>query len=144
AAAPGQEAEGDVPEAIRHHQAAGDWVPAGRLVIDNYLALTMAGRGETLHALLGAFPTDAHQRDCNLAAAHAIDDILHGLLDEAATRLEIARRRAASGRSERQRIFDVYLAIVELELARRRSDLTGAQDGMRGLEAALNATPDTD
>jgi LuxR family transcriptional regulator, maltose regulon positive regulatory protein len=144
AAAVWHEAEGDVSEAVRHHQAAGDWEPAGRLVVDNYLALTMAGHGETLHALLRAFPADAHLRDCNLAAALAIDDILHGLLDEAATRLEIARRRAASGRGERQRIFDVYLAIVELELARRRSDLAGAQDGMRRLEAALDATADTD
>ena len=144
AAAVWHEAEGEVSEAVRHYQAAGDWVPAGRLVIDNYLALTMAGRGETLHALLRAFPAGAHTRDCNLAAALAIDDILHGMLDEAATRLEIARTRAASGRAERQRIFNVYLAIVELELARRRSDLAAAQDGMRGLEAALNATADTD
>ena len=30
------------------------WAPAARLLVDNYLALTMDGRGETLHALLGS------------------------------------------------------------------------------------------
>ena len=62
--------------------------------LDNYLTLTMAGRGETLHALLGVFPADAHLGDGNLAAALAIDNILHGLLDEAAAQLG---RRSATG-----------------------------------------------
>ena len=93
AAAAWHEQEGDVVEAVRHYQAAGDWAPAGRLLVDNYLTLTMAGRGETLHALLGVFPADAHLGDGNLAAALAIDSILHGLLDEAAAHL---RRRSAT------------------------------------------------
>ena len=56
AAAAWHEQEGDVVEAVRHYQAAGDWAPAGRLLVDNYLTLTMAGRGETLHALLRRVP----------------------------------------------------------------------------------------
>ena len=144
AAAAWHEAEGDVVEAVRHHQAAGDWPPAGRLLVDNYLALTMAGRSETLHALLGAFPADAHPRDANLAAALAIDGILHGPPDEAAPLLHIARSLAPSVPGPRRRTFDVYLAVVELELARRRSDLGSAQDALRGLEAALDATVDAE
>ena len=143
AAAAWHEQEGDVVEAVRHYQAAGDWAPAGRLLVDNYLTLTMAGRGETLHALLGVFPADAHLGDGNLAAALAIDNILHGLLDEAAAHLRVARRLAAAAPAERRRVFDVYLAVIEVELARRRSDLPKAQEAMRGLEAALGATAET-
>ena len=140
AAAAWHEREGDVVEAVRHHQAAGDWVPAGRLLVDNYLTLTMAGRGETLHALLGVFPAEAHLSDGNLAAALAMDSILHGALDAAAAQLHVARRLATAAPPDRRRVFDVYLAVVEVELARRRNDLPRAQDAMRGLEAALGAT----
>jgi LuxR family maltose regulon positive regulatory protein len=139
AAATWHEQEGDVVEAVRHHQAAGDWAPAARLLVDNFLTLTMEGRGETLHALLGAFPAGAPLGDGNLAAALAIDNILHGLLDEAAVQLDVARRLAAETPTKRRRAFDVYLAVIDVELARRRSDLHEAQDAMRGLEAALGA-----
>ena len=140
AAAAWHEQEGDVVEAVRHYQAAGDWAPAGRLLVDNYLTLTMAGRGETLHALLGVFPADAHLGDGNLAAALAIDNILHGVLDEAAAQFAVARRLAAAAPADRRRVFDVYLAVIEGELARRRNDLPEAQEAMRALEAALGAT----
>ena len=143
AAAAWHEQERDVVEAVRQYQAAADWAPAGRLLLDNYLTLTMAGRSETLHALLGAFPADAYLGDENLAAALSMDSILHGLLDLAAAQLEVARRQAAAGPADRRRIFDVYLAIIEVELARRRSDLPRAREAMRGLEAALGAPADT-
>ena len=136
AAAAWHEREGDVVEAVRHYQVAGDWAPAGRLLLDNYLTLTMAGRGETLHALLGVFPADAHLGDGNLAAALAIDSILHGVLDEAAAQYAVARRLAAAAPADRRRVFDVYLAVIEGELARRRNDLPEAQEALRALEAA--------
>ena len=139
AAAAWHEVHGDVTEAVRHYQAAGDWAPAGRLLADGYLTLTMAGRGDTLHALLGLFPADAHLRNGDLAAALAIDDILHGLLDEAAAHLRVARRLAAAAPADRGRVLRVHLAVVEAELARRRSDLPSAQAALRGLEAALAA-----
>ena len=108
AAAAWHEQEGDAIEAVRHYQAAGDWAPAGRLLLDNYFTLTMAGRGETLHALLHEFPADAHLGDGNLAAALSIDHILHGLLDEAATQLEVAwRLRGGSPSREKARLSGV-------------------------------------
>ena len=140
AAAAWHEQEGDVVEAVRHYQAAGDWAPAGRLLLHNYFTLTMAGRGETLHALLGVFPADAHMGDGNLAAALAIDSILHGALEEAAAQFAVARRLAAAAPADRRRVFDVYLAVLEGELARRRNDLPEAQKALRALEAALGAT----
>jgi LuxR family maltose regulon positive regulatory protein len=142
AAAAWHEQEGDVVEAVRLYQAAGDWAPAGRLLLDNYFTLTMAGRGETLHALLGAFPADAHVGDGNLAAALAMDSILHGVLDEAAAQFAAARRLAAAAPADRRRLFEVYLAVVEGELARRRNDLPEAQEALRAMEAALGATAD--
>jgi LuxR family maltose regulon positive regulatory protein len=142
-AAAWHEREGDVIEAVRHYQAAREWTPAARLLLDNYLALTMDGRGETLHALLGAFPAEAHLEDGNLSAARAIDNILHGQLDEAAAQADIARRLADEAPPARRRLFDVYIAILEVELARRRSDLPRAQEAMRALEATLAATPTT-
>jgi LuxR family maltose regulon positive regulatory protein len=143
-AAAWHEQEGDVVEAVRHYQAAGDWAPASRLLLDNYLTLTMAGRGETLQALLGEFPADAHPGDGNLAAALSMDHILHGLLDEAAAQLDVARRCAAAAPAERRRVFHVYLAVLEVEVARRRSDLPGAREALRGLEAALATAAEGD
>jgi LuxR family maltose regulon positive regulatory protein len=142
AAAAWHEEHGDVAYAVGHHQAAGDWEAAARLLVDNYLTLTMDGRGDTLHALLGAFPANESLGDGNLAAALAIDSIMHGLLDEAAAQLDIARRLADEASEERRRVFGVYLAVIEAELARRRSDLAKAQEAMRGLEAALNTKPE--
>jgi LuxR family transcriptional regulator, maltose regulon positive regulatory protein len=142
AAAVWHEEHGDIAEAVRHHQAAGDWASAARLLLDHYLPLSMDGRGDTLHALLGAFPPDVRLGDGNLAAALAIDSIMHGLFDEAAAQLDIARRLADEASEQRRRVFGVYLAVIEAELARRRSDLAKAQEAMRGLEAALNAKPE--
>ena len=143
AAAAWHETDGDVTEAVRHHQAAGDWAPAARLLADSYLPLTMAGRGETLHALLAVFPADAHLRDGNLAVALAVDSMLHGLLDEAAAHLHEARRLASAVPADRQRVFSVYLDVIGVELARRGSDLASAHDAMRRLQAALGATAET-
>ncbi len=139
AAAAWHEGHGDVTEAVRHYQAAEDWAPAGRLLADGYLTLTMAGRGDTLHALLALFPADAHLRNGDLAAALAIDRILHGRLDEAAAHLRVARRLAGAAPADRRRVLGVHLAVVEAELARRRSDLLRAQEALRGLEAAHTA-----
>ena len=143
AAAAWHERKGDVVEAVRHYQAAGEWAPAGRLLVDNYHTLTMAGRGKTLHALLGVFPAGAHLGDGNVAAALSIDSILHGRLDEAAGHLRVARGLAAAAPAQRRRLFDVYLALLEVELARRHSDLRRAQVATRGLEAALGAAAET-
>jgi LuxR family maltose regulon positive regulatory protein len=142
AAAAWHQQHGDVVEAIRHAQAARDWAEAGRLLVDNYLALTMGGRGQTLHALLGMFPPEVRLNDGNIAGALAIDSVMRGLHDEAAAHLDAARRLAAATGAERRRLFDVYLAVIGLELARRRSDLPKAEEEMSDLEATLAATPE--
>jgi hypothetical protein len=54
AAAVWHEDNGDVVEAVRHYQAAREWAPAARLLVDHYFPLTMAGRGETLERCSGS------------------------------------------------------------------------------------------
>jgi LuxR family transcriptional regulator, maltose regulon positive regulatory protein len=137
------ERQGQVIEAVRQYQAARDWGPAGRLLLDEYLSLTMAGRGQTSHALLRMFPADAQLDDANISCAFAVDSIFYGLLEEAAAHVDVARRLAATMPADRRRLLEVYLAVIALELARRHSDLSKAQEAMHGLEAALGTTPET-
>ena len=47
---------GRAADAIRHTQAAGDWPDAARLLADHSFSLTMDGQGQTVRALLQAFP----------------------------------------------------------------------------------------
>ena len=47
---------GQVVEAIRHTQAAGDWPDAARLLADHSFSLTLDGYAQTMRALARAFP----------------------------------------------------------------------------------------
>ena len=47
---------GQVVDAIRHTQAAGDWPDAARLLADHSFSLTLDGQAQTIQALLQAFP----------------------------------------------------------------------------------------
>jgi len=48
--------QGQVAEAIRHTQAAGDWAEAARLLADHSFSLTLDGQTQTIQALVRAFP----------------------------------------------------------------------------------------
>jgi LuxR family transcriptional regulator, maltose regulon positive regulatory protein len=48
--------QGQVVDAIRHIQAAGDWADAARLLADHSFSLTLDGQAQTIQALLRAFP----------------------------------------------------------------------------------------
>jgi hypothetical protein len=52
---------GQVADAIRHTQAAGDWPDAARLLADHCFSLTLDGQAQTIRALLLAFPPGAAQ-----------------------------------------------------------------------------------
>jgi LuxR family maltose regulon positive regulatory protein len=95
---------GQVVDAIRHTQAAGDWPDAARLLGDHSFSLTMDGQAQTVRALLRAFPHDADHPE--LALVRAGRNLARGGLDETAAHLavaeayaETARRRIASGAS---------------------------------------------
>jgi LuxR family maltose regulon positive regulatory protein len=144
AAAAWHEDRGDVLAAVEHARAADDWAHAGRLLVDNYLALTMGGRSETVHALLSSLPASARSKDASVALTAAADSIVRGLVDRAAADLAIARRLAPDSSPERRALHDVYAAVIGLELARRRGDLEDAEAMMRDLEGALAAAGESD
>jgi ATP/maltotriose-dependent transcriptional regulator MalT len=62
---------GQVAEAIRHTQAAGDWSEAARLLADHLFSLTLDGQAQTIQALLRAFPPGAAADHPELALVRA-------------------------------------------------------------------------
>jgi len=122
AAAAWLEEQGQVVEAVRHAQAAGDWSHAARLVADHSLSLSLDGLDATIHSLLAAFPEDTLS-DPELARVCASDELVRGSLDTAETYLALAERRAREVSHERRRRFEVALKVARLSLARRRRDV---------------------
>jgi LuxR family transcriptional regulator, maltose regulon positive regulatory protein len=137
------ERQGDVIAAIRHSQAAEQWADAGRLLLDNYVPLTIAGRSETLHALLEACPKEVRRSCGDVALALSADAMVHGLSDAAAADLSLARSLAPEIPEDRRSLFDIYLAVASIELARRRGDLTAAEAAMEDLETAIGSAAGT-
>jgi LuxR family maltose regulon positive regulatory protein len=119
---------GDVPEAVAHAQAAGDWSMAVDLMAHHYFSLTLDGRQATARGLLRSFPRAAMARDPELALVLGADELSGGSLDRAGSHLAVAMRHADAVPEERQRRFQVGLALVRLSLARRRGDFESVRD----------------
>jgi LuxR family maltose regulon positive regulatory protein len=117
--------QGHVAEAIRHTQAAGDWSDAARLLADHSISLTMDGLGETVEALLRAFPRGAHAENPELALVRAGRSLAHGRLDEAHTHLTLAEAHAGTTPPDRRYGLRVATRSLRLALAVRRGDLAG-------------------
>ena len=122
---------GQVAEAIRHTQAAGDWPEAARLLADHSFSLTLDGQAQTMQALARAFPPGGDYPE--LALVRAGGDLVQGRLDEAAAHLAIAERHAQTAPPGRQRRLQVAIASLQLSLARRRGDLAGVVEQARFL-----------
>jgi LuxR family transcriptional regulator, maltose regulon positive regulatory protein len=144
AAAQWHEQEGFVVEAIRHAQAARDWLLASRLLADNHLDLTLDGRTGEVRDLLSAFPDDVATADAELALVFAAVRLLEGQREESAEYLQLAERLADGVAGERRPHFDVLLAVLTLVIARWRGDLETALQAMPAVEAALAAAPPGD
>ena len=108
---------GQVVEAIRHTQAAGDWPVATRLLADHSFSLTLDGQAQTIQALLQAFPSGAAADHPELAVVRAADDLLHGHLDEAAAHLVVAESYVETAPPGRRRRLQVAIASLKLSLA---------------------------
>ena len=139
AAARWHERHGDVVEAVRHGQAAGDWDYACRVLAEHIIDLTLDGRLATVHTLLDAFPADMRATDPELTIVFASASISSGVFDEARVYVDHAQRLAATVPAERRRWFDLTLASLRLWLASCRGDLGTAREDMRALEAVLAA-----
>jgi LuxR family transcriptional regulator, maltose regulon positive regulatory protein len=133
---------GQVAEAIRHIQAAGDWPEAARLLADHSFSLTLDGQAQTMQALLLAFPPGAD--DPELALVRAMDDLAQGRLDEAAAHLAVAEAHAGTTPPERQRRLRVAVASLKLSLARRRGHLAGVIEQARFLASPVTGPSDED
>ena len=133
---------GQVAEAIRHTQAAGDWPEAARLLADHSFSLTLDGQTQTMQALVRAFPPGADHPE--LALVRAGGDLVQGRLDEAAAHLAVAETHAETTPPDRRRRLQVAIASLKLSLARRRGHLAGVIEQVRFLASPVTGQSDED
>ena len=134
--------QGQVVDAIRHTQAAGDWPEAARLLGDHSFSLTLDGQAQTMQALVRAFPPGEDHPE--LALVRAGGDLVQGRLDEAAAHLAVAETYAETAPPDRQRRLRVAIASLKLSLARRRGHLAGVIEQVRFLASPVTGQSDED
>jgi len=134
--------QGEVAEAIRHTQAAGDWQGAARLLADHSFSLTLDGQAQTMQALLRAFPPGADHPE--LALVRATVDIAQGRLDEAAAHLAVAEAYAATAPPGRHCRLQMAIAALNLSLAGRRGNFAGVVEQARFLASPVTEPSDED
>jgi LuxR family maltose regulon positive regulatory protein len=133
---------GQVADAIRHTQAAGDWPDAARLLADHSFSLTMDGQAQTVRALLRAFPPGADYPE--LALIRAGRNLARGRLDEAAAHLAVAEAYAETTPPDRQRRLRVAIASLKLSLAARRGHLADVTEQASFLASPVTGQSDED
>ena len=134
--------QGQVVDAIRHTQAAGGWADAARLLADHSFSLTLDGQGQTMQALVRAFPPGADHPE--LALVRAMGDLAQGRLDGAAAHLAVAEAHVRATPPDRRRRLGVAVASLQLALARRRGDLAGVIEHVRFLDSPVTGPSDED
>jgi len=133
---------GQVVDAIRHTQAAGDWPAAAQLIADHAFSLTLDGQAQTIQALLRVFPPGAEYPE--LALVRAGGDLVQGRLDEAAAYLAVAESYVQTAPTDRQRRLRIGIASLKLSLARRRGDLGGLVEQAEFLASPVTGESDED
>jgi LuxR family maltose regulon positive regulatory protein len=133
---------GQIVDAIRHTQAAGDWRGAAWLLADYSFSLTLDGQAQTIQALLQAFPPGADHPE--LALVHATVDLVQGRLDEAAAHLAVADTYAGTTPPDRQRRRRVAIASLKLSLARRRGHFASVLEQAKFLASPVTGQSDED
>ena len=135
---------GQIADAIRHTQAAGDWSDAARLLADQSFSLTMDGQAQTVRALLEAFPPGAPADDPELALIRAGLNLARGRLDETAAHLAVAESHAETTPPDRQRRLQVAIASLKLSLATRRGHLASVLEQAKFLDSPVTGQSDED
>ena len=133
---------GQVVDAVRHTQAAGDWPEAARLLADHSFSLTLDGQAQTIQALVRAFPPGEDHPE--LALVRAGGDLVRGRLDEAAAHLAVAETYAETAPPDRRRRLRVAIASLKLSLARRRGHLASVVEQARFLASPVTGQSDED
>jgi len=134
--------QGQVVDAVRHTQAAGDWAEAARLLADHAFSLMLDGQAQTMQALVRAFPPGEYHPE--LALVRAADDLVQGRLDESGAHLAVAETYAEAAPPDRRRRLQVAVASLQLSLARRRGDLAGVIEQVRFLASPVTGQSDED
>jgi LuxR family transcriptional regulator, maltose regulon positive regulatory protein len=135
---------GEILDAIRHTQAAGDWSDAARLLADHSFGLTLDGQAQTIESLLRAFPPGAVTERPDIPLARATSELARGRLDEAAAHLTLAEACIAAAPADRQHRLDVATAALKLSLARKRGHLAGVLEQVRFLASPVSGQSDED
>ena len=135
---------GEIVDAIRHTQAAGDWSDAARLLADHSFGLTLDGQAQTIESLLRAFPPGAVTEGPDLPLARATSDLAQGRLDEAAAHLTVAETAITSTPPDRKHRLEVAIAALKLSLARKRGHLAGVVEQVRFLASPITGQSDED
>ena len=135
---------GEIVDAIRHTQAAGDWSDAARLLADHSFGLTLDGQAQTIESLLRAFPPGAVTEGPDLPLARATSELALGRLDEAAAHLTVAETAITSTPPDRKHRLEVAIAALKLSLARKRGHLAGVVEQVRFLASPVTGQSDED
>jgi LuxR family transcriptional regulator, maltose regulon positive regulatory protein len=128
---------GEIIDAIRHTQAAGDWSDAARLLADHSFGLTLDGQAQTIQTLLRSFPPGAVTEGPDIPLARATSDLARGHLDEAAAHLAVAEASIAATPPERRHRLEVATAALRMSLARKRGRLAGVVDQVTFLASPI-------
>jgi LuxR family transcriptional regulator, maltose regulon positive regulatory protein len=134
--------QGQVVDAVRHTQAAGDWSEAARLLADHSFSLRLDGQAQTMLALVRAFPPGEEHPE--LALVRAGGDLVQGRLDEAAAHLAVAEAHAETVPPDRRRRLRMAIASLQLSVARRRGHLAGVVEQARFLASPVTGQSDED
>ncbi|MGO9898425.1 MAG: hypothetical protein ACLP0J_01750 [Solirubrobacteraceae bacterium] len=110
-----------VVDAVRHAQAAEEWVSAARLLADHGASLSLEGRSATLKALLAEFPAGTASTDPELALMLARAEVFEGSLVDAEMYIAMAERNASRASDERRSRVEVSLGLTRLMLDRQCS-----------------------
>ena len=121
-------------EAVRHAQAAQDWVRAGRLLADHWLDLTLGGQAAAAHQLITSFPADAVAANAELAVVAAAAELTRGSVEEGARYLVLAAAGETSVPADRREHFRVTLAVLRLYLARQLGDARAIAEQVQQLQ----------
>src|SRR5689334_3043517 len=135
---------GEIVDAIRHTQAAGDWSDAARLLADHSFGLTLDGQAQTIQTLLRAFPPGAVTEGTDIPLARATSDVARGRLDEAAAHLAVAEASVAATPAGRRHRLDVAIAALRLSLASKRGHFAGVVEQVRFLASPVTGQSDED
>ena len=129
-------------EAVRHAQAAQDWVWLPGCSPTTGLACTWMARPPPFTSCWPGSPLSVRAADAELAAVAAEDELEYGSLETAEWYLDLAERGAASVPDARRAQAQLLLGVVRLLVVRQRGDLPAVAKEAQRLADSAQA-PDT-